>query len=148
MREELIAPCGMNCGLCTRYLAMRNDVQSKGVKISYCTGCRPRDRKCAFVQKYCDLLSKRQVKFCYECPDFPCERLKKLDDGYRKRYRMSMIENQQYIRDYGMEKFLEKEKQKWKCPDCGSIICCHNGLCYNCRVDDLKNTKDKNRWKQ
>ena len=148
MNEELIAPCGMNCGLCTRYLAMQNDIQSKGVEISYCTGCRPRDRKCAFVQKDCALLRKRQIKFCYECPDFPCEKLKKLDDGYRKRYRMSMIENQQYIRDYGMEKFLEKEEQKWKCPDCGSIICCHNGLCYNCRVDELKNKRDKNRWKQ
>ena len=148
MKEELIAPCGMNCGLCTRYLAMRNDVQSKGVDISYCTGCRPRDRKCAFVQKDCELLRKRQIKFCYECPDFPCGKLKKLDDGYRKRYHMSMIDNQQYIRDYGMEKFLEKEAQKWKCPDCGSVICCHNGLCYNCRVDELKNKKDKNRWKQ
>jgi hypothetical protein len=148
MDKELIAPCGMNCGLCTRYLAMRNDLQSKGVGISYCAGCRPRDRKCAFVQKYCALLRKRQIRFCFECPDFPCERLKKLDDGYRRRYRMSMIENQQYIRDHGMEKFLEKEEQKWKCPDCGSVICCHNGLCYNCRVDELKNKKDKNRWKQ
>jgi hypothetical protein len=148
MHEALIAPCGMNCGLCTRYLAMRNDVQSKGVKISYCSGCRPRDRKCAFVQKDCALLRKRQVKFCYECPDFPCEKLQKLDATYSRRYRMSMIENQQYIRDYGMEKFLENEEQKWKCPDCGSVICCHNGLCYNCRADELKNTKDKNRWKQ
>lgn len=148
MHEELIAPCGMNCGLCTRYLAMRNDLQNKGVSISYCAGCRPRDRKCAFVQKYCDLLRKRQINLCYECPDFPCERLKKLDDRYCRQYRMSMIENQQYIRDYGMEKFLEREEQKWKCPDCGSVICCHNGLCYNCRVDELKNKKDKNRWKQ
>jgi hypothetical protein len=80
--------------------------------------------------------------------DFPCEKLQKLDETYKKRYRMSMIENQQYIRDYGMDKFLEKEEQKWKCPDCHSTICCHNGICYNCRVDELKKTKDKNRWKQ
>ena len=25
MREELLAPCGMNCGLCSNYLAMEND---------------------------------------------------------------------------------------------------------------------------
>ena len=148
MKKELIAPCGMNCGLCSRYLAMQNDVQSKGVEISYCLGCRPKNKKCGFVQKDCELLRKRKIQFCHECPDFPCEKLQKLDDGYRKRYRMSMIENQKYIRDNGMEKFLEKETEKWKCPDCGSVICCHNGLCYNCKIDELKNTKDKNRWKQ
>jgi hypothetical protein len=147
MDKELIAPCGMNCGLCSRYLALQNDVQSKEIKIPYCEGCRPKDRKCAF-QKRCQLLLKRQVRYCYECPDFPCDNLHKLDNRYREHYRMSMIENQEYIRDNGMEKFLEKEEKKWQCPDCKSTICCHNGICYNCKIDELKNTKDKNRWKR
>jgi len=42
---------------------------------------------------------------------------------------MSMIENLEFIREYGMKKFLEKEGAKWKCPECGGEICCHNGLC-------------------
>ncbi|MHB8086476.1 MAG: DUF3795 domain-containing protein, partial [Dehalococcoidia bacterium] len=51
MNEELIAPCGMNCAVCSRYLALKYNVKSKGIKISYCTGCRPRDRKCALLKK-------------------------------------------------------------------------------------------------
>ena len=43
MREELIAPCGMNCGICSGYLASKYDVKGKGVKMPYCIGCRPRD---------------------------------------------------------------------------------------------------------
>jgi hypothetical protein len=98
--------------------------------------------------KQCSLLRKRQIGFCYECPDIPCEKLRRLDERYRNHYRMSMIENLEYIRDNGMEMFLKKEEGKWRCPDCGSTVCCHNGICYNCSTDELKNRKNINRWKQ
>jgi hypothetical protein len=32
MNEEMIAPCGMNCGVCVSYLAMKNDLKKKGVR--------------------------------------------------------------------------------------------------------------------
>jgi hypothetical protein len=57
-----------------------------------------------------------------------------------------MIENLEYIRDKGIAQFLEKEKAKWKCPKCGGIICCHNGLCLSCEVDVLRNKKNIYRW--
>ena len=40
---------------------------------------------------------------------FPASRLKTLDKRYRTFYHMSMIENLEYIKKYGMERFLEKE---------------------------------------
>jgi len=40
--------------------------------------------------------------------------------------------------------FLKKEEEKWKCTECGEIICCHNGLCLNCNLDTLLQNK-KNR---
>ena len=36
MREELIAPCGMDCNVCSGYLALKHDVREKGVRIPYC----------------------------------------------------------------------------------------------------------------
>lgn len=36
--HDLIAPCGMNCGLCASFLALKNEVKAKGVKIPYCIG--------------------------------------------------------------------------------------------------------------
>jgi len=146
MDAELIAPCGMNCHLCSAYLAYNNDIKSKGEKGSYCIGCRPRDKKCAFLKKKCDLLLNGKVDYCYECGDFPCERLKHIDTRYRKYYKMSMIENLEYIRENGIRDFLTKEDAKWKCPDCGDTICCHNGICYNCGLDILKNKIKPYRW--
>jgi len=48
---ELIAPCGMNCSVCSSYFAHKYDLRSKGVRVPYCTGCRPRDKKCAFLER-------------------------------------------------------------------------------------------------
>jgi len=142
---SLIAPCGMNCGLCISYLAMRYDLEKEGLRKRYCSGCRPRGKNCTFMKKHCDLLGKGLVRFCYECEKFPCSRLKDLDKRYRTRYHMSMIENLKFIKEHGIESYLEKEEEKWRCPECGEVICCHNGLCLNCDLDKLRKNK-KYRW--
>jgi uncharacterized OB-fold protein len=49
-----------------------------------------------------------------------------------------MIENLEYIRKEGIEKFLAKEAEKWQCPKCGGVICCHDGICYSCGGVKLK----------
>jgi hypothetical protein len=145
MKEELIAPCGMNCGICISYLAMKNELNKKGLKRVYCEGCLPRGKNCLHMGDRCQALGKGIVRFCYECKDFPCKRLKALDKRYRTKYRMSMIENLIAIREHGLESFLKKEAVKWICPDCGNTICCHIGLCLNCQVDILRQNR-KYRW--
>jgi hypothetical protein len=102
MQEELIAPCGMNCSLCVSYLARENDLNQKGFARRYCPGCRPRGKNCSFMAHHCDLVGKGLVRFCYECPDFPCHRLKDLDKRYRDKYHMSMIENLNFIKASGL----------------------------------------------
>ncbi|MFH1821649.1 MAG: DUF3795 domain-containing protein [Methanobacteriota archaeon] len=146
MKEELIAPCGMNCGICSGYLAFRHDLKGKGIRMSYCVGCRPRDKKCAFLKKRCDLLLNGSVKYCYECKDFPCDELQRIDKRYRTHFRMSMIDNLEFIKNKGVFKFINEEKKKWKCPKCGGTICCHNGLCFNCGLNKLKAKKKLYRW--
>ena len=147
MNEELIAPCGMNCALCANYLAMQYDLQKKGSHKSYCAGCRPRGRHCTFMRRHCDRLGKGLVGFCFECADFPCRRLKALDKRYRTFYHMSMIENLLYIRENGIDSFLEKETEKWKCPECGETVSCHNGVCFACHPGDITNRTVISRWR-
>ncbi|MGA1793418.1 MAG: DUF3795 domain-containing protein [Thermoplasmatota archaeon] len=141
-----MAPCGMDCSVCSGYLAKKNDVRSKGVSMTYCAGCRPRDKKCAFIKKRCDLVMNGEVEFCFQCDDFPCKNLMGLDKRYRSNFRMSFVENLETIQDRGMEEFLEMEKEKWKCPDCGGTICCHNGICFECGIEKLKARKQLYRW--
>ena len=145
MDEKMIAPCGMNCGLCVSFQFGASDLNKEGFNKKYCSGCVPRGENCTFMDKHCDLIGQGQVRFCFECEDYPCKRLKALDKRYRSKHHLSMIQNLNTIRDFGMDYFLETEINKWKCPDCGELICCHNGLCLNCQLDILKFNK-KYRW--
>jgi len=146
--EELIAPCGMNCALCSGYLAKKNNLKEKGIKMPYCDGCRPRDKKCAFLKKRCPLLLDNEVKYCYECSKFPCDRLKTIVKRYQERYPVNPIDNLNFIREKGIEKLLLSEKKKWQCDKCGEFICCHNGLCFKCDIKKLEMLKNKYRWEQ
>jgi hypothetical protein len=126
---ELIAPCGMNCGICVSFFGYT--MEGKKRKHA-CITCRSRVSRCAFVQQHCGKLATKQIKYCFECTDFPCANLRALDNRYRNKYGMSMIENLNYIKANGIKQFLKNEQERWKCPSCGGIICVHNGKCYTC----------------
>ena len=128
--KELIAACGMNCRICLGYFGYTASGKRRKMK---CIGCRPRDKSCAFLKKYCKKLTKKEIEYCYECLDFPCSHLEKLDTMYQKRYDMSMIENLKYISDHGIHDFLKQQQKKYQCPECGGVICVHNGICYSCK---------------
>jgi hypothetical protein len=145
---DLVAPCGMNCGICSGYLASTHDIKKLGVRMSYCAGCRPRDKHFSFLKKRCRPLTENRVNFCYECPDVPCDRLKTIDKRYRERYRMSMLDNLAFIKDHGIDAFLKKEEEKWQCPYCSGTICCHNGICFDCGIDRLKAKTELYRWEE
>lgn len=147
MEEKLIAPCGMNCALCISYQAGKMDLNKKGFKKSYCEGCLPRGNHCMFMKENCRLLGNGEIRFCYECKQFPCIRLKSLDKRYRTKYHMSMIENLKFIQNNGLESFLQREDEQWRCPECGGTVCCHNGLCLNCGLEALLHNK-KYRWNE
>ena len=84
-------------------------------------------------KKKCEKLAKGQLQYCFECSDFPCEVLSTLDSRYREKYGFSLVENLRYIQEYGVEEFLKLEKERWKCPVCGGIICVHDKKCYHCK---------------
>lgn len=120
---KLIAPCGMNCAICRSYL------------LSKCTGCRIRNKKCAFVKKRCEdnlKLLKGEVEYCFECQCFPCEALVKLDDRNRKRYKMSMIDNLKVIQEKGIHQFVLIQNHCYQCPECGHMISVHDQKCLYC----------------
>ena len=141
--KNLIAPCGMNCRICLSYFGY---VMTGRKRKEACTGCRPRDKSCAFVKKGCEKLTKKTVEYCYECDKLPCDNLEPLNKRYINKYHMSMVENLNYIKEYGMDEFLGKEAEKWKCPECGGVICCHNGICYACGVEKLRVLQEVRSW--
>ena len=127
LAPDLIAPCGMNCGVCSARLRAKNT----------CEGCRSQS---ALIPKYCTVCRIRNCEeiaasasgFCFECAGFPCTRLRQLDKRYRTRYGMSMIENLESIRDRGLDRFVDSERVRWTCSACGQLITVHKPSCIHC----------------
>ena len=126
MKEQInvittLAPCGMNCELCHSF-------QKKT-----CPGCRGRSTNCIITR--CD---KRQL-YCFECSKYPCRRLRQLDERYRTHYNMSMIKNLEFIKEYGENAFLQQQREKYQCLDCGNLRTVHYEYCISCK-QQRKNT--------
>ena len=126
-KHELIAPCGMNCGVCMAYLRKKNKCDGcrtvEGYKLNHCV-------KCAILN--CVLLKDTESKFCYECVKFPCTRMKQLDKRYRLKYNSSFLVNLEKIKTEGLDAFVQSESMKWKCPSCGGTVCIHTQICSTC----------------
>lgn len=128
--SNLIAPCGMNCAICLGYQREKNK----------CPGCRETDayesscgRKC--IIRSCETLKINNWSYCSDlCEKFPCIRLKNLDKRYKTKYGMSMIENLENIKKFGVEKFVKSEQERWKCPKCGELLCVHRDFCLKCKI--------------
>lgn len=92
---QMTAPCGLDCFNCHFYLAHENEAAmntveelSRAYKIPVekmlCKGCREHDgqiplQKFAFGEKHeCaayECAREKNVKFCGDCNDFPCDNL-------------------------------------------------------------------------
>jgi hypothetical protein len=125
--DLLIAPCGMNCGICYGHLREKNN----------CPGCRylKEEMPVSIARckiRNCELIKNKKAEYCFECNDYSCKRLKSLDLRYRTKYKMSEIANLEFIKKEGIEKFVEHEKVRWTCPECHGTVNVHSGACSGC----------------
>jgi hypothetical protein len=127
IQAGMIAPCGMDCALCIGHLRENNR----------CPGCNHREdaikagscRHCTI--KRCEAQGHSN-RFCFDCTKYPCRRLRRLDQRYQTKYGMSMLENLEAIRAFGIRTFVAREKIRWACPDCGATLCVHRNECLRC----------------
>ena len=82
-KRELIAPCGLDCFNCNLYEENLTD-DTRARVAAYrgiapeevaCRGCRAEQGKCRYAQFDCatwDCAQEKQVKYCFECGEFPC----------------------------------------------------------------------------
>ena len=106
IEPAMFAPCGMNCLVCYKHCYHRKP----------CAGCLKSDqgkpehcRKC----KIKDCVAKRQITYCFECPEYPCKQIKRLEKSYNIRYHASLMGNSQMVKEQGMAGFLAQQKEKY-----------------------------------
>lgn len=123
--SQLFAPCGMNCMVCFTHCSTKKAcggcLGTEESKPGHCRTC---------LRKNC--ADEKGVSYCYECDDFPCKRIRDLDKSYRKRYGTSLIEQSLFVKENGIEVFMEKEQKRYTCAACGGVISLHDQVCSEC----------------
>ena len=117
---KLIAPCGMNCAICKAHLRKHNP----------CHGCNFAENNRPKTRVKCPLRACRKGtgRFCCPCPEFPCDRLRHLDQRYQMKYSMSQIKNLEFIKAKGIKRFVEKEGKRWFSER--GVLCVHDKKYY------------------
>lgn len=140
LNEMMFAPCGMNCLVCYKHCYHKKP----------CAGCLQSDdgkpehcRKC----KIKECMKDKALQYCFECSEYPCKRLEYLEKSYQTRYGASLQENSLFVKENGLAEFMEQEKQKYTCPECGGIISLHDLECSECgkRNASVKRTDRRQR---
>jgi len=123
---KMTAPCGMGCFNC-KMLQAKDDLDlRKGAAEkfnlefdkAYCAGgCRETEGKCPFIgsDKVCALYKcskEKNVTFCYECSDFPCDRLHPHSDRALEVIHNTKIFNLCLIKKMGLEKWATQKSAK------------------------------------
>jgi hypothetical protein len=100
-----IACCGIDCGLCPRYYT---EGKSK------CPGCLGEN----FLEKHpaCSIITccvkNNGFETCAECPQFPCEKIKKWDIADSFVTHKKSLENLRQIKERGIEEFLTQQQER------------------------------------
>ncbi len=136
MNSASIAPCGVNCDICLGFQREKNKCvgcNNIGNKPYHCTICSI---------KTCPEKNGNIQSLCNTCLKFPCRRIKNLDKRYKTKYGESVIENLNTVTQIGLDAFIKEEKIKWKCPQCGNLLCVHKDKCLICGAINEKYPKE------
>ena len=120
-RVNLVAPCGIDCGICELYTCRDNQelfdhFVSRGIskdKIP-CNGCRPIEGKCPMMPETCETytcVSQKGINFCSECNEFPCVNLHPASDRAELLPHNMKVYNLCKIKNYGVENFVNDSSE-------------------------------------
>lgn len=141
IQKELLAPCGLYCGVCAIRIAHRDNNQKFKERLAPVYGVQPEGICCqgclssevfAYCIK-CPIRSCAQEKGydgCHECPEFPCEHIEKFPVPVGKKVILRSIPQR---RSMGIEKWVYEEEKRYHCPSCGTPLFRGAKRCNQCK---------------
>lgn len=157
INPELVAPCGLYCGVCAIYIAHRDqnlklkerllalykgDVLGKGklpgsealtIDDIHCRGCLSHE---PFMHcQQCEIRRCTREKGytgCHQCAEFPCPHIEHFPMVVGKKVILRAVP---YWRQVGTEKWIEDEEARYICPTCGNKVFRGAMKCNRCKSD-------------
>ena len=123
--NETAAICGLFCGTCPFYPEKCHGCLSDKLT-AHCVTCPNGFRDCA---------KKHAVTRCYECSEFPCDRLKQFSKEHYQNgigHHETVIADLTYMSEHGVESWVEKKTADNTCKSCGKLIHWYDKHSHKC----------------
>ena len=134
INPDLVAPCGLYCGVCAVYYATRDNnrkfkegllgvykgkipgSENLAVEDIQCMGCLSKEpffhcKTCAIK----DCTRSKGYTGCHQCDDFPCHLIEDFPIPVGKKVILRAIP---YWRKVGTEAWIKDEEARYACPEC------------------------------
>lgn len=140
MKQDLISPCGLYCGVCAIYRATADGDEPLKEKLATvygdttdkinCRGCRS-----DLVYWYCAVCAiksctkEKGYLGCHQCADFPCDIINNFPVPEGKKHIMRAIP---LWKEMGTEAFIAAEEKLFSCDHCGKKLFRGARKCRQC----------------
>ena len=146
--HPLAAICGIYCGTCPAYLAPRNGDVEQIQAVAELHGIDPDQVACdgclsARVMEPCRVChhgfrscaANHHVTWCFECAEFPCERLAAFRDVHVKNgisHHERVVEHLMFMKTHGVGSWLDSQADSGRCSACGATNYWFSQTCVAC----------------
>ena len=120
MKDRLDSFCGIYCGACS----------TPG-----CNGCKIMNENhwspdCNFIR----CAQSKGVEVCCFCPEYPCDDIMAFDRDEHVHHK-SVLPNGRRIAEIGLRAWLEEQRARWSCNECGQAFTWFEGKCQSCGAE-------------
>lgn len=141
VNQDLLAPCGLYCGVCGVYIATKDDSEKFKERLSAVYNLPPEEISCQGCLSdmrflYCQVCpirtcaEQKGYQGCHECQDFPCGLIEDFPLPVGKRVILRAIP---MWRELGTEKWVAAEEERYHCPHCGYRLFRGAKRCRRCK---------------
>jgi predicted RNA-binding Zn-ribbon protein involved in translation (DUF1610 family) len=140
-QEDLLAPCGLYCGVCAILMAHRDNNEKFKERLAPIYGVLPEEIACHGCLsdqcfKYCQVCPirscahEKNYEGCHQCDSWPCDYIANFPIPVGKKVIMRAIPA---WKELGTEKWVEQETARYRCPNCGKELFRGAKRCRACK---------------